>query len=194
MKRIAMAMAVIAGLGLFAQNARAVNPATVDIWVMLQNLSINVAGGSTWYDFGPVVTGSTNNVQALGLNFVVQNDGNVNETFQLRVLPVSNALVSGGGLWNLGVPGVETVRLSALFTQNRPLEANFTPATDALTTVAVSSGNADAAAFCFTDFAAWGGFAVAPAASRNLWTRIEAPTSTTQTTKNFLRLEINAVP
>lgn len=191
MRKIAMLIMAIAGLGLLAQNARAANPAEVEVWVMISNLSVNISS-ATWYNYGPTVAGTT---PVQGTSFVVQNNGNIAETFQLRVVPTSNALVGGGGLWTLvsGAPAGEQVRLCALFTAGPPAVGDFTPGTDALTTALVSSGAIDASPFAFTDFATQGGNAVGVGASRNLWTRLDTSATTTQYTNKFIRLEVNAI-
>jgi len=186
-----MLITAIAGIGLLAPNARAANPAEVEVWVMISNLSVNITS-ATMYNYGATVAGTTP-VQAT--NFVVQNNGNVTETFQLRVVPTSNALAGGGGLWTLvsAAPVGEQVRLNALFTAGPSVLGNFDTVNDALTTVLVSAGAIDTSPFAFTDFATAGGAGVLPGTSRNLWTRLDTSLTTTQYINKFLRIEINAI-
>ena len=193
MKRLLMLVAAIAGISLAGGKALAANPAEVEVWVMITNLSVNITS-STTYSF-PALTAGTSGVQAAAQNFVVQNNGNVNETFQLRVQPTSNALVGGAGLWTLvsAAPVGEQVRLNALFTAGPVVAGDFNTAFDALTTVLVSSGAVDASPFSFVDVGVAGGSNVIPGASRNLWTRVDTSATTIQFANKFLRIEVNAI-
>ena len=168
--------------------ARAANPEAVEVWVMLQNLSVTIAS-ATSYDYNTVSTG-TSTAQTVG--FQVTNSGNVAEKYQLRVLPASTALVGGGGAWTLvsGVPAVDQCRLSALFNSVAPAVGTFDLTWDPLTLVAVTAGAIDPAPF-IGDQNANG---VAAAANRNLWTRFDAPASTAQFGKVNLKIEITAIP
>ena len=193
MKRLLMLVAAIAGISLAGGKALAANPAEVEVWVMITNLSVAITS-STTYSYGAVVAGSTA-LQPGGSNFVIQNNGNVAESFQLSVLSASNALLTGGGLWALvaGAPVGEQVRLCALFTAGPTVAGDFNPAFDALTTAPVTAGSIDAAPFSFVDVGVAGGNAVAQGASRNLWTRIETSATTVQFTNKFLRIQVNAI-
>jgi len=177
-----------AGALLLAGTARAANPADVEVWVMLQNLSVTIAS-ATSYDYNTVST-ATSTAQTVG--FQVTNSGNVAEKYQLRVLPASTALLGGGGAWTLvsAAPAADQCRLSALFNSVAPAVGAFDMTQDPLTLVAVTSGAIDPAPFIGDQ----NGNGVAAAANRNLWTRFDAPTSTAQFGKVNLKIEITAIP
>lgn len=150
----------------------AANPATIDVTVTIQNLSISTTGPIA---YGTVTTSSTT-VSASAST--VTNDGNVTETYDVKLTdPAGWTAVSGA-------PGSETYRLSAQFNVAQPTAVSFGADHDLTTTDQTSSA---------TIFAGdQTGLSVAASATRNLWFKFEAPTSTTVTTQQTITVTLTA--
>jgi len=151
----------------------AANPATITVTVTIQNLSVSATGPIA---FGTVPAGSEN---VSGSASTVTNDGNVTETYSL-------SLTNPGG-WTAvqAPPGAEEYALSAQFNSGAPTAASFTYADHALSTTSVASSA--------TKFAGnQTGLSVPASATRSLWFRFNAPTSTIVTAQQSITVTITA--
>ena len=178
MRKIILVLMVIGLFGFAVANiADAASTANITVTVTCRVLGVTVSP-TTW-NIGLVETNSIN----LSTAFTVTNTGNAQQDFQL------NAANSVG--WTIGAtPGSEVFRMSAIFKDVAPVESNFI-ANDDLTTSAVT---ATAAIFCIdADAAGVKGYDVVAAATRNLWLRFQAPTSTTATAEQSITVTITAI-
>jgi hypothetical protein len=150
----------------------AANPATINVTVTIQNLSVSASGPIA---FG-VVTVSSTTVSTDSSHVV--NDGNVTETYALK-------LTNPGG-WTAtdGAPGSETYRLSAQFNSAQPTSGSFGADHD-LTT---SDQTCTASVFAGDQT----GVSVATSGARYLWFKFEAPTGTAVTTEQTIVVTITA--
>jgi len=140
-----------------AAKVQAANPATIDVTVTIQNLSVSATGPIA---YGTVVTSSET---VSGSASTVTNDGNVTETYALKLTN------PGGWTATSGAPGSETYRLSAQFNSAQPTALSFGDNHDLTTSDQTCSG---------TIFAGdETGLSVAASATRSLWFKFEAPTS-----------------
>lgn len=156
-----------------ASVVKAANPATINVTVTVQNLSVSASGPIA---FGIVVAGSTTISSGAS---TVTNDGNTTETFSL------NLTNPAGWTAVQAAPGSEQYCLSALFNTAQPVSGDLSYANHALTTSSVASSA--------TKFAGdQTGLSVATAASRDLWFKFEAPTTTTVTTSQTIVVTITA--
>ena len=161
-------------LGVFATApAFAANPATISVTVTIQNLSVSASGPIA---FGTVIAGSE--TVSSGAS-TITNDGNVVETMSLSL--------TNPGSWTAvsAAPGAEGYALLAQFKATAPTAASFTYANHALTTSSVASSA--------TKFAGdQTGLSMAVAATRSLWFRFNAPTSTAVTTQQTISVTVTA--
>ncbi len=155
-----------------AAKVLAANPATIDVTVTVQSLSVSASGP---VGFGVVASSST--TVAADSSHVV-NDGNVTETYDIRLTdPAGWTAVSG-------VPGAEQYRLSAQFNTAQPLAGSFGADHDLTTSDQTSSA---------TIFAGdQTGLSVSAAGIRYLWFKFEAPTSTAVATEQTITVTITA--
>ena len=164
------AVLVLAGS---AGRAFAANPATINVTVTIQNLSVSATGPIA---FGTVTAGSQS-VSASASS--VANDGNVTETYSL------NLTNPAGWTAVQAAPAAEQYALLARFNSSAPAAGTFTYVDHALSTVAVACSA--------TKFAGdQTGLSVPAAANRSLWFRFDAPTSTTVTTQQTITVTITA--
>jgi len=166
---------IICFLALFfwASAIQAANPATINVTVTIQNLSVSATGPIA---FGVVVTSS---VTVSTDSSHVINDGNVTETYWLHLTdPAGWTAVQAA-------PGSEEYCLSAQFNSDQPLSGDFTYADHALSTTSTACSA--------TKFAGdQTGLSVAVSGARYLWFKFEAPTSTAVTTQQTIVVTITA--
>ena len=151
----------------------AANPATINVTVTIQNLSVSATGPIA---FGTVAAAS---VTVSTDSSHVVNDGNVTETYWLM-------LTNPGG-WTAvqAAPASEQYCLSAKFNSSRPTSGSFTYADHALSTTSTACS---ASKFAGDQT----GLSVAVSGARYLWFKFEAPTSTTVTTQQTIVVTITA--
>ncbi|MEW5700669.1 MAG: hypothetical protein AB1792_00335 [Candidatus Zixiibacteriota bacterium] len=164
----------LALLGLWVSSAQAANPATINVTVMIQNLSVSATGPIA---FGTVLASSET---VSGSASTVTNDGNVTETYSL-------SLANPGG-WTAvqaAPSGAEEFALLAQFNSSGPTAVSFTYANHALSTSSTPSSG--------TKFAGnQTGLSVAVSGTRSLWFRFNAPTSTAVTTQQTIVVTVTA--
>jgi len=160
-------------LSLWASTAQAANPATINVTVMIQNLSVSATGPIA---FGTVVASS---VTVSSDSSHVVNDGNVTETYSLKLTD------PGGWTAVQDVPGSEEYCLSAQFNSAQPLAGSFAYADHALTTSSVPC-----AADKFDGDQT--GLSVPTSGARYLWLKFEAPSGTVVTTQQTIVVTITA--
>jgi len=149
------------------------NPATITVTVTIQNVSVSASGPIA---FGTVASGSA--TVAAGAA-TLTNDGNVAETYSL------NLTNPAGWTAVQAAPGAEEYVLSAKFNVAAPTSGSFTYADHALTTTPVTCTG--------TRFAGdQTGVSVAASATRNLWLKFEAPSSTSVTTQQSITVTVTA--
>jgi hypothetical protein len=156
----------------YASVIHAANPATINVTVTIQNLSVSATGPIA---FG-VVTAASTTISSDSSHVV--NDGNVTETYDLKLTD------PGGWTATSGAPGSETYRLSAQFNSAQPTAVSFGADHD-LTT---SDQTCSATIFAGDQT----GLSVATSGARYLWFKFEAPTSTTVTTEQTIVVTITA--
>jgi hypothetical protein len=156
----------------YASVSHAANPATINVTVTIQNLSVSATGPIA---FG-VVTAASTTVSTDSSHVI--NDGNVTETYDLKLTD------PGGWTATSGAPGSETYRLSAQFNSSQPGAGTFGADHD-LTT---SDQTCSATIFAGDQT----GLSVAVSGARYLWFKFEAPTSTTVTTQQTIVVTITA--
>lgn len=155
---------------LLSSASQAATTADINVTVTISNVSVTATGT---YAFGTVVTSSST---ISGTAITVTNNGNVAETFSLKLTnPASWTAVST-------VPGAEEYRLSAMFNTDG---LGTWGAAHYLTTSSVASS--------VTQFAGdERGDAVAAAATRSLWLKFQAPSSTAVTTQQTIVVTVTA--
>lgn len=156
-----------------APSIEAANPATINVTVTVQSLSVSASGPIA---FGTVTAGSS--TVASDSSHVV-NDGNVAETYSIN-------LTDPGG-WSAvqAVPGAEEYVLSVMFNATQPAVGDFTYADHALTTISTASSG--------TRFAGdQTGLSVPASGIRYLWLKFEAPSSTTVTAQQTIVITVTA--
>ena len=154
--------------------AHAANPATISVTVTIQSLSVSATGPIA---FGTVVAGSETVSSSAS---TVTNDGNVTETFSLSLTNPSS--------WTAvqAAPATaEDYALLAKFNSAAPTAVSFTYADHALSTVSVASS---ASKFAANQT----GLSVTAAATRSVWFRFNAPTSTAVTTQQNITVTVTA--
>jgi hypothetical protein len=160
-------------LFLYASVIHAANPATINVTVTIQNLSVSATGPIA---FG-IVTASSVTVSTDSSRVV--NDGNVTETYSLMLTD------PGGWTAVQAAPASEQYCLSAKFNSSRPTTGSFTYADHALSTTSTACS---ASKFAGDQT----GLSVAVSGARYLWFKFEAPTSTTVTTQQTIVVTITA--
>ena len=170
--RLSVGAAICLAFIFCASAVHAINPATISVTVTIQNLSVSATGPIA---FGTVLASSTTVSSAAS---TVTNDGNVTETYDLKLTN------PGGWTATSAAPGAETYRLSAQFNAAAPTAVSFAANHDLTTADQTSSA---------TIFAGdQTGLSVAAAATRSLWFKFEAPTSTTVTTQQTITVTVTA--
>ena len=153
-------------------NVLAANPATINVTVTVQYLSVSTTGPIA---FGTVIASST--TVSSGAS-TVTNDGNVTETYDLKLTNPATWTATASA------PGDETYRLSAQFNVAEPGAGDFTADHDLTTSDQTSSG---------TIFAGdQTGLSVAASAARSLWFKFEAPTSTAVAAEQTITVTVTA--
>lgn len=169
------AAGIVLGIALacLPSSADAANPATITVTVTIQNLSVSASGPIA---FGTVTAGSQ--TVSSGAS-TVTNDGNSPETFWL-------SLTDPGG-WTAvqSAPGAEEYALLAKFNSGAPGAGTFTYVDHALSTVSTASSGSK---FAGDET----GLSVAAAATRSLWFRFNAPTSTVVTAQQTITVTVTA--
>lgn len=170
--RLTVGLAICLVLVFCASAVHAANPATIDVTVTVQNLSISTTGPIA---FGTVAVSST--TVSSGAS-TVTNDGNVTETYDLKLTdPAGWTAVSGA-------PGAEEYRLSAQFNAAQPTAVSFAADHDLTTTDQTSSA---------TIFAGdQTGLSVAASGARSLWFKFESPTSTVVSAQQTITVTLTA--
>ena len=171
-KSLRLLILSIAVLGM-AGMANAANPATINITVTIQNLSVSASGPLA---FGVVAAGSE--TIAVDSSHVL-NDGNVSEIYSL-------SLTDPGG-WSAvsAAPGAEEYCLSAQFNSATPTALSYTYSDHALTSTPVSCS--------VTQFAGdQTGVTVPSGEARYLWLKFEAPSATSVTAQQTIVLTLTA--
>ena len=172
--RTVLVFTAVLALGAIARPAWAANPATITVTVTIQNLSVSTSSGIA---FGTVTTSSTTTAPD---SSIVTNNGNVTETFSLSVTNQAPWVAVQAA------PSVaEEYALLALFNTVQPVNGDFGYANHALTTSSVASSG--------TKFAGTQtGLSVVAGATRLLWLRFDAPTSTAVTTQQSFPVTVTA--
>lgn len=157
----------------WASAIHAANPATINVTVTIQNLSVSATGPIA---FGTVTASS---VTVSSDSSHVVNDGNVTETYSL------NLTNPAGWTAVQAAPASEQYCLSAQFNSSQPTPASFTYANHALSTTPTACSG--------TKFAGdQTGLSVPVSGVRYLWFKFEAPTSTTVTIEQTIVVTITA--
>ncbi len=156
----------------YASVIHAANPATINVTVTIQNLSVSATGPIA---FGMVAAASA--TISSDSSHVV-NDGNVTETYSLN-------LTDPGGGWTAvqAAPVAEQYCLSVQFNSVEP--ATFTYADHALSTTSTACS---ASKFAGDQM----GVSVATSGERYLWFKFEAPSTTTVTTEQTIVVTVTA--
>ena len=152
---------------------RGANPATINVTVTVQNLSVSATGPIA---FGVVTEASTT---VAGDSSLVTNDGNTTETYSL------NLANPGGWTAVQAAPGSEEYCLSAQFNSTEPTAVSFTYADHALST---SSTACTGTKFAGDET----GVSVATSGERHLWFKFEAPSGTTVSTEQTIVVTVTA--
>ena len=173
MKKMAGTFAALVFLGA-GQTAFAANPATISVTVTIQNLSVSATGPIA---FGTVVASSQTVSSSAS---TVTNDGNVSETMSLSLTnPSSWTAVQAAP------SAAEEYALLAQFNSSAPTAASFTYTDHALSTTSVASSSSKFAGNQT-------GLSVAASATRSLWLRFNAPTSTSVTSQQTITVTVTA--
>jgi len=152
---------------------QAANPATINVTVTIQNLSVSATGPIA---FGTVTATS---VTVNSTASTVTNDGNVTETYSL------NLTNPAGWTAVQAAPAAEQYCLSAMFNTVEPASGVFVYADHALSTTSTACSG--------TKFAGdQTGVSVSATGTRSLWFKFEAPSSTTVTTEQTIVVTITA--
>jgi hypothetical protein len=156
---------------LLSSVAQAATTADINVTVTVTSVSVTATGS---YAFGTVSASSST---VSGTAITVTNNGNVAETFSLKLTdPVGWTAV-------ITAPGSEEYRLSAMF--NSDNAGTFVPANHALTTSSVAS---DGTQFAGDET----GASVAAADTRSLWLKFEAPSGTAVTSQQTIVVTVTA--
>ena len=172
--RLAGLSTMALALTLASGTAFAGNPATISVTVTIQNLSVSASGPIA---FGTVVAGS----QTVSTSSsTVTNDGNVTETYSISLTNPST--------WTAvqaAPSSAEEYALLAQFNSSAPAAGSFSYANNAISTAPLTCSG--------TVFAGGQtGLSVAAAATRALWFRFNAPTSTAVTTQQSITVTLTA--
>jgi hypothetical protein len=157
----------------YSSAVQAANPATINVTVTIQNLSVSATGPIA---FGTVVASS---VTVSSDSSHVVNDGNVTETYSLDLTDPSG--------WTAvqAAPASEQYCLSAQFNSDQPASGDFNYTDHALSTTSTACS---ASKFAGDQ----SGLSVPASDTRYLWFKFEAPTSTTVTTEQTIVVTITA--
>lgn len=156
----------------WASGIQAANPATIDVTVTVQSLSVSATGPIA---FGTVNSGS---VTVNSTASTVTNDGNVTETYSLNLTDPSWTAVQAA-------PAAEEYCLSAQFNSTEPTAVSFTYTDHALSTTSTACSA--------TKFAGdQTGLSVPATETRSLWFKFEAPSSTTVTSEQTIVVTVTA--
>jgi hypothetical protein len=179
MKKFLAAVGLMTGLMVLAGTAMAANPATFTLRVT-PGVTRDVTLSSALYDFGTIsIGGSTITPTAV----TVTNSGNVTETFALRTSNSAN--------WAPGAAaGADVFHLSALFHSSLPVAGNFGAEDDVLN-VAAPGTLADNATV-YTISGAYNGAGVNATSSRDLYFKLDMPTSTTSSAQQDINVLVAA--
>lgn len=170
--RFTVGTAICLALVFCASAVYAANPATIDVTVTVQNLSISTTGPIA---FGVVLVSTTTVSTSAS---TVTNDGNTTETYDIKLTdPAGWTAVSGA-------PAAEQYRLSAQFNVAAPTAVSFDADHDLTTTDQTSS----ATIFAGDET----GLSVAASGARSLWFKFEAPTSTTVIAQQTITVTLTA--
>ena len=157
----------------WASAVQAANPATVNVTVTIQNLSVSATGPIA---FGSVTASS---VTVSTDSSHVVNDGNVTETYSLDLTD------PGGWTAVQAAPAAEQYCLCAQFNSTQPTAVSFTYVDHALSTTSTPCSA--------TQFAGdQTGLSVPASAARYLWCKFEAPTSTIVSTEQTIVVTLTA--
>lgn len=182
MRKIIFVLVVIGFLGLFMANlANAADTANITVTVTCRKLSVGVSPGS--YAFG-TVNEASNTIATSSIT--VTNDGNGAETYQIKL-----TAVAGWTAIQTGTPTTDQYMLSAIFhttTPAAPIVGDFADNDALSTTYATSSVTVLAQDTTPTET----GLSVAALATRNLWFKFYAPSTTTVGTEQSITVTINA--
>ena len=176
MQKTIKALMLLAAVALVSTGGQAwgANPATISVTVTIQNLRVSASGPIA---FGTVIASSET---VSGSASTVTNDGNVTETYSLSL--------TNPGTWTAvqaAPSAAEEYALLAQFNATAPTAVSFTYLNHALSTTSTASSG--------TKFAGdQTGLSVAAAATRSLWLRFNAPTSTTVTTQQTITVTVTA--
>ena len=110
-----------------ASGVEAINPATINVTVTIQNLSVSATGPIA---FGMVIASSAT---VTSDSSHVINDGNVTETYSIDLTD------PGGWTAVQAAPGAEEYVLSVMFNATEPVVGDYAYADHALTTSSVAS-------------------------------------------------------
>ena len=157
----------------WASGIQAANPATIDVTVTVQSLSVSATGPIA---FGTVTSGS---VTVNSTASTVTNDGNVTETYSL------NLTNPGGWTAVQAAPGSEEYCLSAQFNSIEPTAVSFTYTNHALSTTSTACS---ASKFAGDQT----GLSVPATETRSLWFKFEAPSNTTVTSEQTIVVTVTA--
>ena len=157
----------------FTSVVQAANPATINVTVTIQNLSVTATGPIA---FGTVTASSA--TVASDSSHVV-NDGNVTETYSL------NLTNPGGWTAVQAAPAAEQYCLSAMFNATLPDTADYAYTDHALSTTPTPCSGSKFAGDQT-------GLSVATSGIRYLWFKFEAPSSTVVTTEQTIVVTVTA--
>ena len=155
----------------YASVVQAANPATINVTVTIQNLSVSATGPIA---FG-VVEASSATISSDSSHVV--NDGNVTETYSLNLTDPS------GWTAAQAAPGDEEYCLSVQFNSVEP--SSFTYTDHALSTTPTACSGSKFAGDQT-------GVSVATSGARYLWFKFEAPSATTVTTEQTIVVTVTA--
>lgn len=177
MKKLLAGLVVLTGIALYVGSAQAAPTADLTITVTPAGTkSIAIAGSP--YDFGSLNVG-VSSISAAAV--VIENDGTL-------PMQVGAQVTTQGAPWTVGAAvGDDVYNLKALFNTLRPADGDFAAADDLTTAVKLADGTN----FEGTESAQ----NVAPAAAvdnRNLWLRLDMPTSTSVSTQRTIVVQLSA--
>lgn len=164
----------------WASNACAAPSANISVTVTIQSVSVNLSG--TAWAVGTIAAGQSLQMSETS-DITVTNDGNVPESFTLR-------LTNPAG-WTAGsTAGPETYVMKGLLvgSADAPAAGDF-GTEDVITT---ASQAASASIFGYAGPSGTNGANVAPGNSADIWLQFSAPTATSVTTQQSIVVTIGA--
>ncbi|MBI5096297.1 MAG: hypothetical protein HZB32_01380 [Nitrospirae bacterium] len=165
--------------GLWATRADAASSGNVTVTVTIQNVSVSLSG--TAWTIGVIAAGSVSQMTEAD-DITVTNDGNVAESFTLRLTNPSGW--TAGSTTGSGVYVMQGMFVGAA---NAPVGTDF-GSDDVITTGAQT---ASSTVFGYAGASA-NGSSVAPLTSVDLWLRFSAPTSTSVTAQQSIVVTVGA--